>query len=121
MALLSTGYDSVGSIAQLITVTLIFIFVLFLTYWTTRVAGGYKKQQMKGNNIHIVETVVIGNGKYVQIIKVGSKYLAIVVCKDTVTKLCELTEDEIDIVQNTEIKDSFEIILEKIKKKRSGD
>lgn len=116
MILLSGEYNSVGSVAQFLTVLIVFIFVLVLTYWTTRLAGGYKKQQMTGKNIQIIETVSVSTSKYIQIIKLGSKYVAIAVCKDTITFLCELNEEDIDISVNPGSGETFMKIFEKLKK-----
>ncbi len=116
MILLAPDYGIVSSVSQLLTVLLIFIFVLVLTYWTTRLAGNYKKQQMSGKNIQVMETVSISASKYLQIIKVGSKYFVIGVSKDTITYLCEINEEELDFSNNNGAGDSFKSILEKLKK-----
>lgn len=108
--------SSLDSIVQLFTVLLIFIFVLFLTYFTTRFAGGLQKQSMLSPNVDIVETYKIAQNKYIQIIRVGEKYFSIVVCKDTVTLLGEMTKDDITI-PDTKIGTtmSFQEILDKAK------
>lgn len=116
MIVLSGSYNGVENFAQFFTVLIIFIFVLALTYWTTKIAGGYKKQQMTGKNIQIIETVSISASKYIQIIKVTSKYVAIAVSKDTVTFLCELNEEDIDISVNPGSGETFMKIFEKLKK-----
>jgi len=108
--------SSLDSIVQLFTVLLIFIFVLVLTYFTTRFAGGLQKQSMLSPNVDIVETYKIAQNKYIQIIRVGEKYFSIVVCKDTVTLLGEMTKDDIT-VPDTKIGTtmSFQEILDKAK------
>lgn len=116
MVLLAAGYGIVSSVSQLLTVVLIFIFVLVLTYWTTRFAGSYKKRQMSGKNIQVMETVGISSAKYLQIIKIGSKYFVIGVSKDTITYLCEVNEEELDFSDNSRTGESFKSILEKLKK-----
>ncbi len=116
MILLSGEYNAVNSVAQFFTVLIVFIFVLALTYWTTRIAGGFKKQQMTGKNIQIIETVSVSASKYIQIIKVGSKYVAIAVCKESITFLCELNEEDIDISVNPGSGETFMKIFEKLKK-----
>lgn len=109
--------SSLDSVVQLFTVLLIFIFVLALTYFTTRFAAGLQKQNMISPNVDIVETYRIAQNKYVQIIRVGEKYFSIVVCKDTVTLLGEMTKDDITI-PDTKIGTtmSFQEILDKAKK-----
>ncbi len=106
----------VSSVSQLLTVLFIFVFVLFLTYWTTRLAGSYKKQQMVGKNIQVMETVGISASKYLQIVKIGSRYFVIGVSKDTITYLCEINEDELDFSKSSKTGESFQSILEKLKK-----
>lgn len=118
MVLLAPNYSIVSSVSQLLTVLLIFIFVLVLTYWTTRLAGNYKRQQMSGKNIQVMETVSISASKYLQIIKIGSKYFVIGVSKDTITYLCEINEEELDFSNNNGAGESFKSILEKLKKSR---
>lgn len=116
MVLLTAGYEGVRSVAQFLTVLVIFVFVLFLTYWTTRFAGNYKKQQMAGKNIQVMETVSISNSKYIQILKIGKKYMVIGVCKDNITYLCELKEEDLDFSQNDGNGETFKSILEKFRK-----
>ena len=89
--LLSLG-DPVSSSAQFITVLLIFLFVVAITYFTTRYIAGYQKNLIRTGNMELVESLRISNNKYLQIVKTGNKYLVIAVCKDTVTFLTELEE-----------------------------
>ena len=77
----------INSIAQFLTVLLIFIGVLALTYFTTRWIASYQKGKMLSGNIHVLETFKITQNKYVQIIRVGEHYYAIAIGKDTVTLL----------------------------------
>ena len=81
--------------AQLLTLLVVFIFVLALTYFATRWAGNMQKTKMAGRNIQILETMRVSNTKYIQIIKIGSKCFAVAVCKDTMTYLCEINEQEL--------------------------
>lgn len=109
--------------AQLLTLLIIFVFVLALTYFATRWAGNYQKNKLSGSNIKILETMRISNTKYIQIVKIGSKCFAIAVCKEQVTYLCELNENELvyqetSTYSNTE---SFKAILDKFKKDKPED
>lgn len=91
MILLTSSFNS---FIQLLGVLLIFIFVLAITYFTTKWIGGFQKIQMAGKSLQVIETVKIAGNKYVQVIKTGEVYLVIAVGKDTVTMLAKLTEDE---------------------------
>lgn len=88
----SRRFDSIG---QLLTVTLIFIFVLVLTYYATKLTAGLQKGRLAGSNVEVLETLKIAPTKYIQVVRIGRKYYSYVVCKDTVTLLGELTEDDI--------------------------
>lgn len=116
MVALTAGMDGIRSAAQLLTVFLIFILVLFLTYWTTRFAGNFQKQQMAGKNIRVMETVSVSNGKFLQIVKIGNRYFVIGVSKDNITYLCELKEEDLDFSSSQSTGDSFKNILEKFRK-----
>lgn len=93
--MLASGISTVDSVSQFITVLLIFILVLALTLYTTRWIARYQKGQKSGSNIDILETCPVGNGKYIQIVRLADTYVAIAVCKDTVTLLAELSKEQI--------------------------
>jgi flagellar protein FliO/FliZ len=95
------------SIVQLITVVLIFIFVLALAYFTTRLTAGIQIGRFKAANIEVIETLKIAQNKYIQIVRVGEKYFSYIVCKDTVTLLGELNENEIPEIDSTKIEPTF--------------
>ncbi len=86
---------SVSNFLQFIVVLLIFIFVLVLTYVVTKLLAGYQQGNMTNKNIKTIETYRITQNKYIQIVQIGNKYVAISVCKDTVTFLTELSEEDI--------------------------
>jgi len=111
------------SIVQLITVSLIFVFVLALTYFATKFVGNYQKTKLAGNNIQVLETFRISNSKYLQIIKIGEKHFAISVCKDTITYLGDLNaEDLVFKDASKEFKlQNFKDILDKFKKDKPED
>ena len=94
----------IEAFAQLLTLLIIFIFVLAVTYYVTRFVGNYQKNKLSGSNI-----------------KIGSRVFAIAVAKDTVSYLCELDEDELIYKESSSGKmlinnDNFKEILEKFKK-----
>lgn len=111
----------IEAFVQLLTLLIIFIFVLAVTYYVTRFVGNYQKNKLSGSNINILETMRIANNKYIQIVKIGSRVFAIAVAKDTVSYLCELDEDELIYKESSSGKmlinnDNFKEILEKFKK-----
>ena len=106
------------SYMQFITVLIIFLFVLLVTYWVTRWTAGYQKSQTANANMEIIETIRLSGNKYVQIVRVGRKYLAVAICKDTVTMLTEIPEQDL-VFSDNNISGTlgFKDILEKIQKK----
>lgn len=125
MILLSS---SLQSFIQLVGVLLIFVFVLVITYFTTKWIGGYQKVQMSGRNFRVIDSIQIANGKYAQILKLGDVYLVVAVGKDEVTLLAKLTAEEIGLTEeeilgtlqsqssaHTVAQESFQETLEKIR------
>ena len=90
--MLLTGVDGY---VQLITVLVIFVVVLAITAVVTKYIARYQKAQGAGSNIEVLETAQIAAGKYIQLVRLGGTYAAIAVCKDTVTMLCQVPEEQI--------------------------
>lgn len=118
MLILTVG-TRIEAFAQLITLVLIFAFVIALTYFGTRLVGNYQKEKFSGSNVRVLETMKISNTKYIQVVKIGSKCFAIAVCKDTVTYLCELNEDDLVYTETSNFAattENFKAVLDKFKK-----
>lgn len=93
MTILLTGRTE--SYAQLITVLVVFVLVLGATALVTRWIANYQKQQNINVNVEVIETTRIAGNKYIQIVRIGETYVAFAVCKDTVTRLCEVPKDQL--------------------------
>ena len=117
--------SSLESFMQLISVLVIFVFVLVITYVTTRWMAGFQKSRSYNKNLQIIETIAVGNNKLISIVAVGKKYIAVSVGKDDVHFLTEIKEDELkdlsflDEPDKESAKESFANILEKLKKSHS--
>ena len=105
----------------LITVAVLFIVVLVMTYFTTRFIGNYQKGHMSCNNIQIVETMRLSQNKLIQIVHISDKYFAIAVCKDTVTLLGELDGSDIIVSPNNVTNERFESVLNRFRKKEQNN
>ena len=86
--------------AQFFTVLLIFLLVVGLTYLVTKWLASWQKVKTAGSNISVIETYRISQSQYVQILKIGEKYVCLAVSKDSTEKLCELDANEITIPEN---------------------
>lgn len=115
--ILLTESGQVDSFVQFVTVLLLFLVVLVITYGVTRWISGIQKTQMVGRNMEIVDTMRISSSKYLQIVRAGEKYLVIAVCKDTVTMLAEIPKDSLELQDSGQMNGypGFREILEKIK------
>ena len=110
---ISSGIDTT---AQFLTVVLIFFLVLGLTYATTKWIANYQKGKNVNTNVEIIEVSKIAANKYIEIVRCGEKYLAIAVCKDTVTTLCELTKEQLSLMEKKQSNSGgFKEMLEKAK------
>jgi len=89
------------SIIQFITVLIIFIFVLVITYFTTVWIGNYQKVRNKGVNIELLEAQRLNQSQYIQIVRIGERYYALGVSKDSVVSLCEIPKEELELEENT--------------------
>ena len=119
-----TILSGLASVFRLIGVLLVFLFVLAVTYATTKWIAHYQQGIAANRNIQVIETFRITNNKFIQIIHVGERYRVISVCKDTITILTEITEDELVWKPSNEeegdrsgINSNFQEILENLKKK----
>ena len=116
--ILLTESGQVDSFVQFVTVLLLFLMVLIITYGVTRWISGIQKTQMIGRNMEVIDTMRISSSKYLQIVRAGDKYLVMAVCKDTVTMLAEVSKESL-IIEATETGSVYQLgfheILEKIK------
>ena len=111
---------------QLFTVLVIFVFVLFITFFTTRWVAGFAKKTTFNRNIEVVESYRIAPSKFIAIVRTGSKYLVLGIGKDEISKLAELEGESIDFSSDSALKEfDFSSIIEKAKerlgKKKDGD
>ena len=117
--LLALSDRTTDSYAQFITILLLFVFVLAITAVVTKWIGGYQKGLIVGANMEILETLRLSNNKYIQIVRIGRKYLAVAICKDTVTMLSEIPEEELSFSEGSDGSTfSFKDVLSKIQKER---
>ena len=120
--MLLTGTGRTDSYLQFLTVLILFVFVLGITWVTTRWIANYQKGRALSGNLEVVETMRITGNKFLQIVRAGKKYLVIAVGKDEIHMLTELTEDEVTTLKehNTQNPD-FKSILEKFRKENAKE
>lgn len=83
--------------------------------------GRNPKRQKQNKNLHIIETIGVGNNKMISIVEAGTVYLVVSVGKDEVHLLAQLTREQLkdfsfESQQKTvETQESFSEILSKLK------
>ncbi|MBQ1897291.1 MAG: flagellar biosynthetic protein FliO [Lachnospiraceae bacterium] len=112
--------STLSDIAQLFTVLIIFIAVLVISMLCTKWIGNYQKLQASSGSAEVIETVRIAPGKWIQIVRIGSKYKVIAICKDTVTYLGDVDESDIKSGDSSE-KKTFSEVLSKTFTKGAND
>lgn len=119
MILASSSFTD--NVIELITVLVIFVFVLALTYYVTRWIAGYQRTRTAQGNLAVLEVIRVANNQYIQILRAGTdKYLVVGISKEHMTLLATLTEEELRAVPeltNSAAKagENFSDILEAIK------
>ena len=111
---------------KLVVSVLIFVFVLFLTYITTKYVAKIQNVRMSSSNISIVESQKLSANKGLYIVKIGQEYYALATGKDTVNVIGKLDSSGLNLPEENPSADgnhgggaeSFERILEKFKLKK---
>ena len=62
---------SLESFIQLLGALFIFAVVLAATYLTTRWMGGMQRGRQNNKNLHVIETISVGNNKMISIVEVA--------------------------------------------------
>lgn len=125
MYLLAELSPKVESFIQLLVALIVFVFVIVLTGLTTKFIGGYQRTKFANKNMQPLESMKVGNNKFLQLVKIGEVYLVIGVGKDEVTPITKLTKEEVpELFENssqneTKVSGSFQEILEKFRNRNS--
>lgn len=127
MEILVTKLSGVDNFLQLLGVGVLFIVVLGVTYLTTKFVGGVKMGTLRDSNFKVIDTYKLAPNKFLQIIKIGTRYFVVAVGKDEIRLLAELKEEEISIKDRSlKPNNSFQDILKAFRKQtekedNSGD
>ena len=86
--------NAATNIARFLTLLVIFLLVLGVTFYTTKFIARTQQGRIHSTNMEIMETMPVANGKYLQIVRIGGKYVVLAIAKDSITKITELAEGE---------------------------
>ncbi len=99
MVYLVSHSSTLQNVLSLIAMLVIFVLILVAVHYTTKWMAKSGNIQSGTKNIQVIETYRIAPNKYVQIIKVGTKYIAIAVGKEEISPLTELDESELQLTK----------------------
>ena len=104
------------SYLQFVFILILFVVILALSAFATKWMAGYQKEKGLSGNIEVIETSRISPNKYIQIVRIGDKYMAIAVGKDEITSLGEVDKDSL-LFRETTAEDNlnFKEVFEKFK------
>ena len=81
-----------------------------------------QRGRQNNKNLHVIETISVGNNKMISTVEAGSVYLVVSVGKEEVHLLAKLTRDQLkdfsfELEQSGKKQDSFAEILNQLKDK----
>lgn len=110
----------VENVLKLIAAFIVFVIVLMVTYMTTRWIGSYQKTQFSGKNIEYIEGMRLTNNKYIQILRIGQEYVAVAMCKDSITFLTKINKEDLIFDDEAHVSpQSFAALFDKVKNMKS--
>lgn len=118
---LTSTLSTIENVFQLLGLLVVFSLILVAAWFTTRWLGTNTLQSQKNANISVIETFRLAPNKYIQIIRLGEKYVAVAVSKDHIEYLTEIDEETLSLPSdgerqfssNVDFKDVFSKIIKK--------
>lgn len=106
------------NIFQLIGLIFALVLILVAAYYTSKYLGKLSVGKLKNSNFKVIDTYRVNQNKFVQIVKIGNKFVVLGVGKDTINLITELDESEV-ITRDVQMKEnmSFKQIFDKIRSK----
>lgn len=97
MYFIASETSTLVNVLRLIALLIVFILLLVAVYYTTKWIGKSEVLQGRTKNVEVIEMHRIGQNKYIQILRIGKRYVAVSTGKDEVHKILELDEQDLDL------------------------
>lgn len=123
LMMLQGSTENISSALSVISLILIFIFIVVLAYFTTRFIARYQSNSINTrSNMRIIESMRVSNNKFIAIVEVCNSFYIIGVGKDEITLIDKLDSEDADVLKNGQLSDAgkkidFKEILSQIKNK----
>ncbi|MDI6604123.1 MAG: flagellar biosynthetic protein FliO [Thermoanaerobacteraceae bacterium] len=110
-----TGFT--GTLFNIIWVLAIFVFILFMAYFVTKILNQKTLSYTKSNNMQVIEHIFLGHDKNLYIVKVGSEYILIGVTSSNINYIKKIKKEDIAVMENkkNDFKCNLDISLKKLK------
>lgn len=87
------------------------IFVLFLTYFSTKWLSIKASSITKSKYMNIVDKIILGQNKYIAIVEISNKYYLMSVTDNNINIIKDLDELELSTLENTSETKEFDKIF----------
>lgn len=114
----STFNSTMNNSLELLGLLLVFVIILIATYFASRFIGQSKMGQLRNKNFKVIETYKVAPNKFLQLIKMGNKFVVIAIGKDEIHTVTELSEEEVILQVESEQKSvKFSDLIAKLQRK----
>lgn len=121
MSVIVVGMSTLASFFKLLLCLIVFILILAASYYFTKWYANSGFIRSQSQNIQMVESFSMGPGKQICILRIGEKYIAVALCKEQITFLTQLDEEELSLTVPETSDASFrEIFGDMVKERLHG-
>jgi len=114
-----SGFKSGLELAWLV---ILCVLVIAASYFVTRFIGGRQaKLRKKNSNFELLDACSLGSNKYLQIVKIGEKYIVISVTKDSISYITEVSREDLVLMGDGSQGNAFGDLLLKLTGRKKKD
>lgn len=88
-------YSSLSNGLELVGLVILCGIIIAASYFVTKFVAAKQIGHGRESNFKVIDAYRISQNKVIQLLQVGNKYIVIAICKDSITVLTELTQDQI--------------------------
>jgi len=112
---------SLATVGQFFYMLVVFVVVVAMAYFTTRLVASAKMGRMGGKrNLEIVESMGVGTQCFIHIVRTGEKYVLIGVTRGQVTMLGDIDKEQLSLPEGG-TGPTFESFLNKYRNKKDEE
>ena len=114
----STFNSTMNNSLELFGLLIMFLIILVAAYFASRFFGQNKMGQLRNKNFKVIETFKVAPNKFLQLIKMGNRFVVIAIGKDEMHVITELSEEEVILqVEGEQRNMKFSDLIAKIQRK----